>query len=99
MNQQEKLDYAKARREGATLFGQDAIESNQWDRAVKELEQEIRMEKETRIYKSSVGYKGGWAFSVGVNFNSALYKTKRETQEKLDIYLKTGKFDWYGSAE
>ena len=59
----------------------------------------------TEVHKSSVGNKKGWAFSLYwknrafPNMISALYKTKREAAEKLDTYLKTDKFDWYGSAE
>ena len=53
----------------------------------------------TEVFKSSVGYKKGWAFSVGMNFVSALYKTKKEASEKLKVYLDTGKFEYYGSAE
>ena len=57
------------------------------------------MKMKTEVFKSSVGYKKGWAFSVGTNFVSALYKTKKEASEKLKVYLDTGKFEYYGSAE
>lgn len=58
----------------------------------------------TTVEKGTIGNKKGWCFSVYYgrpypNFISALYKTKREAQNKLDIYIQTGKFDWYGSAE
>ena len=56
------------------------------------------------VHKGSLGSKRGWAFSVFFerdypNFISALYKTQREAIAKSEIYRKTGKFDWYGSAE
>jgi len=51
------------------------------------------------VRKCSIGNKRGWCFVVGTNFVSALYKTKGETKLKLNKYLTTGKFDWYGSAE
>ena len=59
----------------------------------------------TDIDKARLGNKRGWAFSVYFdnrsypNLISALYKTKRETQFQLDRYIKTGKFDFYGTAE
>ena len=59
----------------------------------------------TTIHKGFVGNKKGWAFSVYFdnreypNIISALFKTKRETQKELEIYLSTGKFKTYGSAE
>ena len=51
----------------------------------------------TEVFKSSVGYKKGWAFSVCwngrpyPNLVSALYKTKKETAEKLKVYLDMNK--------
>ena len=59
----------------------------------------------TEVYKSNIGNKKGWVFSVYwdnrpyPNFASALYNTKREIQLQLDRYINTGKFDLYGSAE
>ncbi|MCK4636173.1 MAG: hypothetical protein KAT32_04910 [Candidatus Moranbacteria bacterium] len=58
----------------------------------------------TEVYKSRVGEKRGWAFSVYYgrkypNFASALYKTKKETEEQLERFKKTGEYDYYGSAE
>ncbi len=59
----------------------------------------------TDVHKSSVGSKKGWAFSIYwenrdyPNFVSALYKTKKEANLNLNRYIKTGKFDYYGSAE
>lgn len=59
----------------------------------------------TEIYKGFVGNKRGWAFSVYYNnreypnLRSAIYRTKREIKEQLERYLKTGKFDTYGTAE
>ena len=55
----------------------------------------------TEIRKIS---QGKWCFDVYYNrpypnFSSAMYKTKKETMEKCCIYIETGKFDWYGSAE
>jgi hypothetical protein len=47
----------------------------------------------------------GWHFNVYYNdaetasFVSASYKTKREATEKLGMYVLTGNFDLYGSAE
>lgn len=51
------------------------------------------------VKRSSAGDKEGWHFVVGPNFTSALYKTKKEAEDKLDKYLETGKFDFYGTAE
>jgi len=59
----------------------------------------------TRIHKSFVGDKEGWAFSIYYdnrpypNLISAIYKTKREIKEQLQRYLDTGQFDTYGTAE
>lgn len=51
------------------------------------------------VKRSSAGNKEGWHFVVRPNFTSALYKTKKEAEDKLDEYLETGKFDFYGTAE
>ena len=59
----------------------------------------------TTIHKGWVGSKTGWAFSIYwddrkyPNLCSALYKTKKEIKEQLQRFLKTGKYDTYGSAE
>ncbi len=59
----------------------------------------------TTIHKGFIGDVEGWAFSVYyngksfANLISALYKTKREATAKRDHYIKTGKYDTYGSAE
>lgn len=58
----------------------------------------------TEIRRGCIGSKKGWAFDVYYgreypNLISALYKTREEVVEKLDDYVKTGKFDTYGSAE
>ena len=59
----------------------------------------------TEINRSNVECKKGWAFSVYfnnlvyANLVSALYKTKRLCQQKLEVYIKTGVYDWYGDAE
>lgn len=47
---------------------------------------------------------GCWCFDIYYgrpypNFSSAMYLTKKETMAKLVVYIETGKFDWYGSAE
>lgn len=63
------------------------------------------MKTKTEIHKGNVRAKKGWAFSIYwddrpyPNLISALYKTKREVQQQLKRYLKTGEFDTYGSAE
>lgn len=57
------------------------------------------------VFKSSVGDKEGWAFSVTwdnrpyPNFVSSLVKTQKGAQRNLNIYLRTGKFSLYGNAE
>lgn len=57
------------------------------------------------IHKGNIGSKKGWAFSIYFNGNtypniiSALYKTKKETKQKMENYINTGKLDTYGSAE
>ena len=51
------------------------------------------------VKPSNVGSKNGWHFSNKKNFSSALYKTKKEAEIALDKYLKTDKFDTYGTAE
>ena len=64
----------------------------------------------TTIEKGSLFYEGGkvakgWCFSVYFNGKkypniiSALYKTKKEIKEQLSRYIKTGKYDLYGTAE
>lgn len=59
----------------------------------------------TEIFKSSVGDKKGWAFSVSFrkrpypNLVSALFKTELGAKRKLSRYLKTGHIDFYGNAE
>ena len=59
---------------------------------------------DTRIFRSRVGNKSGWAFSVYFDgrgyptFVSALYKTRKETGEQLTRYKETGDFDLYGTA-
>ncbi|MBA3065571.1 hypothetical protein FP828_03670 [bacterium] len=78
------------------------------ERSKKEIRAEYRKHKKgestmetnkTEVFKSAVGDRKGWAFSVGRNFVSALYKTQKEAKQKLKAYLGTGKFDWYGTAE
>jgi hypothetical protein len=65
----------------------------------------MKSDIKTVIRKGNVITRNGWCFEVYYggktypNFISALYKTKRETMEKRKLYLDTGKFDWYGSAE
>ena len=59
----------------------------------------------SEIKRSQLGSKKGWHFTVHFNNSdtasivSALYKTKKETTEKLHRYLVTGKLETYGSAE
>jgi len=59
----------------------------------------------TTVHRGFVGRKKGWAFGVYFcnrkypNILSALYKTKREAQKKLNVYLESKKLDTYGSAE
>jgi len=57
------------------------------------------MNEKIEVRKGSVGNKKGWCFSVGHNFVSALFKTRKEAKSELVRYLKTGDFVWYGSAE
>lgn len=57
------------------------------------------------VRKGSIGNKRGWAFDVIFNGRkypniiSALYKTKKEAEEKLNNYFENDKLDTYGSAE
>lgn len=57
----------------------------------------------TEVKHGSLGNKKGWHFLVYYSaipgIVSALYKTKKEAQAKLNLYLTTGKWDAYGSAE
>ena len=59
----------------------------------------------TTVHKGFIGNKNGYAFSVYFNnakypgIISALFKTKKEAEKELEIYLKTGEFKTYGSAE
>ncbi len=57
------------------------------------------MTEKTRVRKGRIGDKEGWCFSVGQNFVSALFKTRKEAKAELERYLKTGDFVIYGSAE
>jgi len=60
-----------------------------------------------KVRKGSIfdGKKRGWAFTVTYgdreypNIISALYKTKKETIEKLIDFFNDDKLDTYGSAE
>ena len=45
MNNQQKLEYAKLRANGAALFGRDEEEANRWKRAVREIEADIKEEE------------------------------------------------------
>ena len=57
------------------------------------------------VYKSNIGNKEGWAFSVYwdnrpyPNFISSLVKTKIGAERNLKKYLNTRKFSVYGNAE
>ena len=57
------------------------------------------------VYKSRVGNKEGYAFSVYwddrpyPNFISSLVKTEKGARRNLNIYLRTRKFSIYGNAE
>jgi len=59
----------------------------------------------TDVDTGSVGNKKGYCFSVYFddreypNLISALYKTKLGAKRKLNRYIKTGEFDFYGNAE
>lgn len=59
----------------------------------------------TKIERSYVGNKRGWAFSVYYcgraypNMVSALFKTRGEAKDELNRYIETGEFVLYGSAE
>ena len=52
------------------------------------------------VRRGSVGSRLGWCFEASNGLLiSALYKTKLEAEDALEKYIKTDKFDWYGSAE
>ena len=53
MNTQEKIEYAKLRQQGASLFEGDEQESNKWSEAVAELEKQLQIEIEADISNHS----------------------------------------------
>lgn len=59
----------------------------------------------TEVHPGKIGSIKGWVFDVYYggnsypNIASAVYKTRPEAQVALDEYLKTGKLEFYGSAE
>jgi len=59
----------------------------------------------TLIREGNIGIKEGYCFEIYFdnrlypNLISALYKTALGTKRKLNKYLKTGDFDFYGNAE
>lgn len=64
-----------------------------------------KMITKTEVLKGTIGNKKGWNFKVFwnnqpyPNLISGLYKTKRTATEKLEYYLATKEFDFYGDAE
>ena len=66
---------------------------------------EDKMITKTEVTKGSLGNKKGWCFRVTwdnrpyPNLISGLYKTKKTAREKLEHYLATKEFDFYGDAE
>jgi len=62
------------------------------------------MISKTEVRPGGIGDKSGWCFDVyfGRDYPgliSALFKTKREAQNELCRYIKTGEYVTYGSAE
>ena len=63
------------------------------------------LNKRWLVRKGNIGNKKGWCFEVYYNDRtypniiSALYKTKKEAEEKFLDYNETDKLDFYGSAE
>jgi len=57
------------------------------------------------IGKGFIGNKTGWNFRIYFdgrtypNVISALYKTRKETKQKMETWLFTDHLDTYGSAE
>lgn len=58
-----------------------------------------------KIGQGFIGDKTGWNFSVYFdgrtypNIISALYKTRKETKQKMEDWLFNDKLDTYGNAE
>ena len=59
----------------------------------------------TEVHKATIGKRRGWAFSIWFNDKpypnliSALFKTKDQAEKELYLYMETGEFKFYGSAE